>query len=180
MKQDAALDPAHLRQKHMAAIRSNKHWTEIWDIFYCDPWFQSKLQSFVDRMIRKNRLPADWKDDITQEAVLAFANEIRKRSNLGFDPEKGSYFAFVLTILSRCCAKGTRQFRRILTQTPLEAIELLLTSDVISAEQLIEYRDMIEQLSEPGKTIFWRLATASLSNHLQKNLVDRRERFTAI
>ncbi len=146
-------DAVQLANQHLEAIRQNKTWIEIWDLIYRHPWFQSRLAACVAKTIRKNQLPSDWKEDIQQEAVFLFAREIKKNLDLGYDPAKGNYPTLVWTILRRCCIKGVRQFKRMLTNKQIHPSLELVPESTFDADELFDFRDKIEQLPEPGRTI---------------------------
>ncbi len=146
-------DSVQLAKQHLKAIQQNKTWVEIWDLIYSHPWFQSQLNACVAKTIYKNQLPRGWKDDIQQEAVLLFAREIKRKRDLGFDPQKGDYRALVLTILRRCCLKGIRQFKRTLTNKPIQPSLDVAEETIFDADELFDFREKIRQLPEPGRTI---------------------------
>lgn len=101
-----------LENKHGCAVDANVPWTGIWQLFHEHAWFKQRLNSSAQRLLKANGLPAQLKDDVTQEASLVFARSLRRDTSLGFDEQKGVYAAFLSTIVYRCCQKGVRQFRR--------------------------------------------------------------------
>ena len=153
MNQNAALDSAHLKMKHLKAVEEQKTWIEIWELIYCDPWFQSRLEMLIAKIIRKNQLPRHWKDDIYQEAMIVFAQSLRRRPGLGFDPQRGKYESLLVTVLNRCCQKGLRQFRNTLVQRNLDPEIQPCIDRVMSAEKLFEYRELMELIPEPARSI---------------------------
>ena len=145
-------DSVRLRDKHLKAVECNQNWIKIWNLIYDDRWFQQKLSMLVARLIKKNNLPSHWSDDIRQEAVLIFAQALRRNPDLKFDEKKGEYGSLVATILNRCCQKGLRQFRRTLNYQPIETVRETVDPFGLS-EQVIELRDQIQQLPQPEKAI---------------------------
>lgn len=141
-----------LLTKHQNAIQSNRSSTEIWELFYDDPWFRSRLEKCAHYTASRFYLSRDYKDDIRQEALILFSRSIQRDVSLGYDSERGSYGAFVTTIIYRCCQKATRQFRRF--SCPSATPELFTPTAERVSQHIFEFDliDSIERISEPCRS----------------------------
>jgi DNA-directed RNA polymerase specialized sigma24 family protein len=140
-----------LESIHQRALDANADWTQIWEMFYESPWFLKRLDFSARKLIHKLHFPNQWKEDIKQEALLVFARSIQRNRSLGFDTSRGSYGAFLSTIIYRCCQKGLRQFNHHNNQK-IDEEHTHPFEDV--TEQVDEHLDLqhcLDHLPEPYK-----------------------------
>ena len=140
-----------LEQIHREAIDADADWTQIWELFYESPWFLRRLDFSARKLIHRLHFPIQWKADVKQEALLVFARSIQRDCSLGFDSNRGSYGAFVSTIIYRCCQKGLRQFNHY-TRQRVDGEHTHPFED--TTEQMDEHLDLhycLRQLPEPYK-----------------------------
>lgn len=124
-----------LEISHEQAVDANENWVQIWELFYDSPWFLRRLDFSARKLVNRLHFPVNWKEDVKQEALLVFARSIQRNPSLGFDPERGSYGAFLSTIIHRCCQKGLRQFNHH-------------SSQKIDEEYTHPFEELTEQLDE--------------------------------
>lgn len=138
-----------LEQTHSDAVASEEQWTGIWQLFYDSPWFKRRLEFSARSLIQRFGLPLQWKEDIKQEALLVFARSVQRDTSLGFDSTRGSFGAFVSTIIHRCCQKGLRQFNHSNLQV-IENENLHPFIDLTETlDEHIDLRECLNQLPEP-------------------------------
>ena len=163
--QVASLDVDELELRHFTALQMTRAWQEIWEIFYNNPWFRGKLRCCVRKAARDAGLRSDCYDDIQQEALVEFAKALQRNSSLGFLLSKGTFQAFVSTIIYRCCLKGLRQFQRRHRSMPDDDFMHPYYEEHSQFEKLMDFRHLANQISEPYRGIVRQLlAGESIDN----------------
>lgn len=152
-KAQSGIQPQQLWQKHLSWCRRDETPETILALLCADGWFQEKLAMHVSRTVRIAPGIGVCPDDIRQEALLILLSALRRRSCLGFDPEKGSYAGFLHTILGRACCKALRQFKHS-NHWPIddEAVHPLY-DPVDSWLELMGLREEIAALGQPYRRI---------------------------
>ena len=138
-----------LAEKHSQACQSGLDWTDVWQIFSDDPWFNRRLDASATRVLRRGYLPLHNKDDVRQEAMVQFARAIQRDVSLGFNPECGKFGAFLATIINRCCQKGLRKARPKHKCTIIHESQHPLVEYHKRVDEHLDFHDLVERIPEP-------------------------------
>ena len=57
----------------------------IWRMFAGDAWFREELHRQAEQALRARHRPAGWREDVADEALLRFRDQLRKVPDLGVD-----------------------------------------------------------------------------------------------
>ena len=143
-----------LADKHQRAVARKQCWTEIWQMFYEDAWFQHRLNDSARFNTLRCHMPMHNREDVKQEALVQFARAIERDRSLGFRPERGNYGAFLATVIHRCCQKGLRQFRHFGGPSIWDGLRHPLVDHWDELDEQLDLRESIGQIPEPyRKTI---------------------------
>jgi len=146
-------EPIHrLADKHASAVEEEQHWTDVLQMFYDDPWFQQRLSDSSRFTVHRCHMPSHNSDDVKQEALVQFAHSIERDRTLGFRPDRGSYGAFLATVIYRCCQKGLRQFRHSGGPSLQSGFQHPLDDQWDVFDEHLDLRESIAHLSEPYRT----------------------------
>ena len=140
-----------LESVHQKAVEAGAEWTQVWELFYENPWFLRRLDFSARKLIYRLHFPVQWKEDIKQEALLVFARSIQRDRTLGFDETRGSYGAFLSTIIYRCCQKGVRQFNHYKKQKICEEYTHPFEELTDQMDEHLDLQHCLRQLPEPYK-----------------------------
>lgn len=130
---------------HQDAIDADASWIDVWELFFEDPWFRRRLDFSARKLISQYQLPPQWIEDVKQEAVLIFSQSIRRDRSLRFDPNRGSFGAFISTIIYRCCQKALRQFNQVATRAIDESVHPV-TEFVDALDEQLDFYQRLDQL----------------------------------
>ncbi|MDB4766368.1 hypothetical protein OAG71_01635 [bacterium] len=100
-----------LYRKHLELCKAGCSPDQIVAMFCDDLWFCKQLRLSAIHATRKIRGLPVCKDDIRQQAIVNIFRSLQRKTDLGFDPQRGTYAAFLGTILNRACQKVLSQFR---------------------------------------------------------------------
>jgi RNA polymerase sigma factor (sigma-70 family) len=89
-------------------------WHDVWRLFIEHPWYQAELHRAAVRTLRHARLHHQWIDDVTQQAMILLARDLRRSADLHLDRAAAEeHFAGWLgTIIRRHCQQAARSMRR--------------------------------------------------------------------
>ncbi len=99
------------RLQKMTQENLSKDWSAVWLGFCKDPWVMEQFENSSRSVLRRLSLPASWKDDLKQEAILGLARQLMNDTTLGFLQRRGGFQPFLSTVIFRCCQKSARQFQ---------------------------------------------------------------------
>lgn len=144
----------NLKTRHLEAIKQGESWLEIWSLFHRDAWFQKALMYSANRVVKVFQIDPNQLDDIVQEAQFLMGKHIRQDPGLGYDSRKGSYQAYLSTIIDRCCLKAVRQFRNQLREVTLvkEKATKYLVVDNDNQDRLLDLLNLIDRLPSSERT----------------------------
>jgi len=138
-----------LETKHFLASQTLQDWQYIWELFYQDAWFRKKLNRSARYAVRQSGLGRHCIDDVQQEALVEFAKSLQRDPSLGFDPSRGDFRAFLVTIVHRCCQKGLRQFRMQYSLSIEDESLHPCYEDHSQIEEVMDLRQLARQIPEP-------------------------------
>jgi RNA polymerase sigma factor (sigma-70 family) len=138
-----------LAAKHFEACQTCLHWTDVWQVFSDDPWFNRRLDDSAAYALKRCSLPFHNKDDVRQEALVYFARSIERDVSLGFKPERGTFSAFLATIINRCCQKGLRQFRNMHGYSITDESQHPLIEYRKQVDERLDFHELIGRIPEP-------------------------------
>ena len=150
---------ASLEDKHLAMVRENAPWNSMWEMFVEDREFLEIQRMAVDRCVRRTFLPTEWTEDLRQQSTLHFAFELKKKPDLGFDSEKGSFKGWIYTIVFGSVQKATRQFKDSFRQQSDPEMEKHQTGSEINWVDLgLDTNHLISSFDDVRKVVFLRYA----------------------
>ncbi len=138
-----------LKAIHQQALESNFHWTLVWDLFTENEWFLNRLDYSARAVLTKYHFPLQWKEDVKQEALIQFARSIKRNVSLGYNSERGSFGAFLSTIIYRSCQKGLRQFRHSFCSSIDDEFKHPVVEYAQELDERIDLRECLTSLPEP-------------------------------
>jgi len=163
-----SLESEELELQHFTALQTMQDWQDIWDLFYASDWFRYKLGFCVRKAAREFGLMSDCHDDIRQEALVEFARSIQRNLSLGYDPTKGTFQAFLSTVIYRCCLKGLRQFKRRCLSLPDDDFMHPYYEEHSQLEKVIDFRHVARQIPEPYRGIVRQLLAGQSIEHIAR------------
>jgi len=85
------------------------HWQQIVN----HPQYRFELRRTSFYFVQRYRLPRDWQGDIEQDAVLLLHRAMRRRLDLGFDPEKAGeqVLPWLRAVIRSHCLQAIRRIR---------------------------------------------------------------------
>ena len=84
--------------------------------------------------------------------MILFAQSLRRNPTLGFCRQRGTYEAFLATVIYRCCQNGVRQFRRGQSLSPPGDHWHPVIDDQDEVDELLDLRQSMRKVSEPYRT----------------------------
>ena len=110
----------------MGPEQASPLWHRVWCLLLDHPWYQEQLRQCALRVVRAEKAPVDWVDDIEQDAAFLMGRSLRSSPTLHL-PEKPAtaQFASLLRVaILRHCSEALRSIRhKYLRSISYEALE---------------------------------------------------------
>jgi hypothetical protein len=89
-------------------------WHDVWHLLSQHPWFRENLTSSAKSVLRRSGCPAEWRQDIEQQAMVLLAWRLRKMPCLGIDPVQAErhFPGWMGTIINHNCRDALRKLSR--------------------------------------------------------------------
>jgi RNA polymerase sigma factor (sigma-70 family) len=112
-------------------------WWRVWRLLVDDPWYQSQLEARACWVVVASGSSLQWVEDVTQDAILILARNLRRTPHLGADPLRVNehFTAWMRGMMTRHCSEALRRIHR------------LHLRDVPSAchEIIVDHRQFVEE-----------------------------------
>jgi RNA polymerase sigma factor (sigma-70 family) len=115
----------HLLKKYLQALKHLKRTPtggatkagskKLWRLFVEHPWFGRELPNCARHALKVSSAPAQWLDDVQQDAVMLLGKTLRRRPDLHMRPPitAGAFAGLLRTIISHDCQRSIRKMRRM-------------------------------------------------------------------
>ncbi|QDU73719.1 hypothetical protein Pan97_07180 [Bremerella volcania] len=149
------LDKEDLKHRFLAAIDYGWQWEKVWHLLISHPWYQITLQTQAQNVLRKQRLPINWHEDVQQDAMLLLARSLRHRADLRVDLDQvhECFAGWMARIIARDCQEAVRQMRRQFMREQSMPDIVPLEMDRLPLDAKIDISLKIQQLNDPERTI---------------------------
>lgn len=148
-------DPEDLKARFLEAVEQQWRWEKVWHLISEHGWFRAMLHTQAQKVLRQQRLPIAWQDDVQQDAVLLLARSLRRRADLGVDLNQvqGCFAGWMATIISRDCREAVRQMRRHYVREQASPDIDPLGIQQLPLDAKIDVSVAIQKLDDPERTI---------------------------
>ncbi|MEX2140654.1 MAG: sigma-70 family RNA polymerase sigma factor [Pirellulales bacterium] len=87
-------------------------WLEIWTLFAEHPWYQKQLHRTAARVVAHSQAPADWAEEIEQDAAMLLGQHLNHAIDLHVDRTlaEDRFAGWLATIIEHDCITALRHY----------------------------------------------------------------------